>query len=149
MCVTLNKHIPFLLYFIIVVIIIILLLFHFIHCKTRSHVKCITINRSICKHIHTIQLLIHLYPLYNMAQSSMFLESIYIRSACYLLIYRRACFKILGHPETSSPTGWLHMWVWRMSWRRMKSTIISWDGSNGLNVVMNLRFKTDRSGQTV
>ena len=31
--------------------------------------------------------------------------------------------------QTSSPTGWLCMCVWRMSLRRTKSTIISWDGS--------------------
>ena len=31
-----------------------------------------------------------------------------------------------------SPTGWLRMRVWRMSLRRTKSTIISWDGSLGL-----------------
>ena len=31
--------------------------------------------------------------------------------------------------ETSSPTGWLRIYVWRMSSRRMKSTIILWDGS--------------------
>ena len=31
--------------------------------------------------------------------------------------------------QTSSPTGWLRMHVWRMSLRRMKSTIISWHGS--------------------
>ena len=30
----------------------------------------------------------------------------------------------------SSPTGWLHMQVWKMSLRRMESTIISWHGSN-------------------
>ena len=33
---------------------------------------------------------------------------------------------------TSSPTGWLRMNVWRMSLQRTKSTIISWDGSNGV-----------------
>ena len=31
--------------------------------------------------------------------------------------------------QTSSPTGWLRMRVWRMSLRRMKRTIISRDGS--------------------
>ena len=31
--------------------------------------------------------------------------------------------------QTSSPTGRLHMHAWRMSLRRLKSTIISWDGS--------------------
>ena len=31
--------------------------------------------------------------------------------------------------QTSSPTGWLRMRDWRMSLRRTKSTIISWDGS--------------------
>ena len=30
--------------------------------------------------------------------------------------------------QTSSLTGWLRMRVWRMSLRRTKSTIISWDG---------------------
>ena len=30
--------------------------------------------------------------------------------------------------QTPSPTGWLRMRVWRMSLRRMKSAIISWDG---------------------
>ena len=32
--------------------------------------------------------------------------------------------------QTSSPTGWMHMRVWRMSLLRTKSTTISWDGSN-------------------
>ena len=32
--------------------------------------------------------------------------------------------------QTSRTTGWLCMRVWRMSLRRTKSTIISWDGSN-------------------
>ena len=36
--------------------------------------------------------------------------------------------------STCSPTGWLGMHVWRMSLRRTKSTIISWDGSNGLEI---------------
>ena len=31
--------------------------------------------------------------------------------------------------QTSNPTGWLHMRVWRMSLRRTKSTIISLHGS--------------------
>ena len=31
--------------------------------------------------------------------------------------------------QTSSPTGWLCMHVWRMSLQRTKSTILSWDGS--------------------
>ena len=31
--------------------------------------------------------------------------------------------------QTSSPTGWLRMRVWRMSLRRTKRTIISWCGS--------------------
>ena len=31
--------------------------------------------------------------------------------------------------QTSSPTGWLRMRVWRMSLRRTKSAIISWAGS--------------------
>ena len=31
--------------------------------------------------------------------------------------------------QTSSPTGWLRMRIWRMSLKRMKSAIISWDGS--------------------
>ena len=31
--------------------------------------------------------------------------------------------------QTSSPSGWLHMRVWRMSLQRMKSAIISWAGS--------------------
>ena len=30
--------------------------------------------------------------------------------------------------QTPSPSGWLHMRVWRMSLRRTKSTIISWHG---------------------
>ena len=34
--------------------------------------------------------------------------------------------------QTSSPTGWLRMRDWRISLRRTKSTIISWDGSNAL-----------------
>ena len=32
--------------------------------------------------------------------------------------------------QTSSPTGWLHMHVWRTSLRRTKSAKISWVGSN-------------------
>ena len=31
--------------------------------------------------------------------------------------------------QTSSPTGWLHMRVWRLHLRRTKSAIISWAGS--------------------
>ena len=34
--------------------------------------------------------------------------------------------------QTSSPTGWLSMSIWRMSLQRMKSTLISWDGSISL-----------------
>ena len=39
--------------------------------------------------------------------------------------------------QTSSPTGWLRMHVWRMSLRRTKNTIISWDGSNLLHKIYN------------
>ena len=38
--------------------------------------------------------------------------------------------------QTSSPTGWLCMGVWRMSLRRTESTIISWDGPN----IFSFRF---------
>ena len=34
--------------------------------------------------------------------------------------------------QTSSPTGWLRMRVWRMSLRRTKSAVISWAGSFNL-----------------
>ena len=37
--------------------------------------------------------------------------------------------KGLTKNQTSSSTGWLRMCVWRMSLWRMKSAIISWDGS--------------------
>ena len=37
--------------------------------------------------------------------------------------------------QTSSPTGWLHMRVWRMNLRRTKSTIMSWRGSNMSHVM--------------
>ena len=37
--------------------------------------------------------------------------------------------KGLTKNQTSSPTGWLHMQVWRISLRRTKSAIISWLGS--------------------
>ena len=37
--------------------------------------------------------------------------------------------KGLTKNQTSSPTGWLHMRIWRMSVRWMESTIISWEGS--------------------
>ena len=36
--------------------------------------------------------------------------------------------------QTSSPSGWLRMRVWRMSLRRMKNTVISLDGSNALSL---------------
>ena len=36
--------------------------------------------------------------------------------------------------QTSSPTGWLRMRVWKMNLRRTKSAIISWDGSNDKNL---------------
>ena len=35
-----------------------------------------------------------------------------------------------GSDQKSSPTGWLHMYIWRMSLLRTKSAIISWHGSN-------------------
>ena len=38
--------------------------------------------------------------------------------------------------QTCSPVGWLRMRVWRMSLRRTKSTIISWDGSILGDVIM-------------
>ena len=44
--------------------------------------------------------------------------------------------KGLTKNQTSSPTGWLCMRVWRMSLRRTKSAIISWDGSN-MNLSMS------------
>ena len=31
--------------------------------------------------------------------------------------------------QTSSPIGWLHMHIWKMSLQRTKSSIISWEGS--------------------
>ena len=34
-----------------------------------------------------------------------------------------------GSDQNSSSTGWLHMSIWRMSLRRMESTIITWPGS--------------------
>ena len=37
----------------------------------------------------------------------------------------------------SSPTRWLRMRVWRKSLRRTKSTIISWDGSNYSQIIIN------------
>ena len=39
--------------------------------------------------------------------------------------------------QTSSPTGWLRMHVWRMSLWRTKSTIISWHGSNMHSVLID------------
>ena len=59
---------------------------------------------------------------------------------------RRACasaFAVRTHEEwkqmegltknqTSSPTRWLHLRIWRMSLRRTKSAIISWAGSNSV-----------------
>ena len=42
--------------------------------------------------------------------------------------------------QTSSPTGWLLMHVWRMSLWRMKSAIISWDGSYGRNFAWEWPF---------
>ena len=47
--------------------------------------------------------------------------------------------------QTSSPIGWLRMRVWRMSLRRTKSTIISWDGSyeeiNKVNKICSYQTK--------
>ena len=43
--------------------------------------------------------------------------------------------------QTSSPTWWLRMRVWRMSLRRMKSTIISWDGSNTVSKQPTILFQ--------
>ena len=42
---------------------------------------------------------------------------------------RRRSFKGPTKNETSSPTVWLRMQVWRMSLRRTESAIISWNGS--------------------
>ena len=42
--------------------------------------------------------------------------------------------------QTSSPTGWLRMRVWRMSLRRTKSTIILWAGS--FSLYHNKRLQT-------
>ena len=42
--------------------------------------------------------------------------------------------------QTSSPTGWLRMHVWRMSLRRTKSTIISWAGSLIITNICDLKI---------
>ena len=42
--------------------------------------------------------------------------------------------------QTSSPSGWLCMRIWRMSLRRMKSTIISGAGSDILYIERNTDF---------
>ena len=46
-----------------------------------------------------------------------------------LIIRRVASLRSTKH-QTSSPTGWLRMRIWRMSLRRTKSAIFSWAGSN-------------------
>ena len=48
-----------------------------------------------------------------------------------LFTYMKYWNRTRGLPknQTSSPTGWLRMHVWRMSLRKTKSTIISWAGS--------------------
>ena len=54
------------------------------------------------------------------------------RSARLFAVRTHATWKKTKGPtkhQTSNPTGWLRMCVWRMSLRRTKSTIISWDGS--------------------
>ena len=38
-------------------------------------------------------------------------------------------WRVRAKNQTSSPTGWLHMCVWRMSLQRTKSALISWAGS--------------------
>ena len=43
---------------------------------------------------------------------------------------RARAFAVRTHEVQKYPTGWLHMWVWKMSLWRIKSTIISWAGSN-------------------
>ena len=45
--------------------------------------------------------------------------------------------------QTSSSTGWLHMRVWRMSLRRTKNTITSWDGIRTITCFMWI-FKNER-----
>ena len=44
--------------------------------------------------------------------------------------------------QTSSPTGWLRMRVWKMSLRRTKSAIISWDGLSHIH-----RHETQRKAE--
>ena len=43
--------------------------------------------------------------------------------------------------QTSSPIGWLRMHIWRISLRRTKSAIVSWDGSIDLWSLWPHKFK--------
>ena len=52
--------------------------------------------------------------------------------------------RVRPNNQTSSPTGWLRMHVWRMSLRRTKSVIISWASSSKENFSRLLsRIRTD------
>ena len=51
------------------------------------------------------------------------------QSLCCSHTWNMEADKGLDQKSDIHPTGWLHMQVWRMSLRRTKSTIISWDGS--------------------
>ena len=55
-----------------------------------------------------------------------------LRRACASAQSRQRQTKGPTKNQTSSPTGWLRMCVWRMSLWRTKSAIISWAGSNQL-----------------
>ena len=52
-----------------------------------------------------------------------------LRRACTSVQSRQRQTKGPTKKQTSSPTGWLRMRVWRMSLWRTKSAIISWAGS--------------------
>ena len=75
----------------------------------------------------TLWYLSHRWP--AKAQASLRIRAVSPEPSLFAHMKYGCRWRVQTKNQTFSPTGWLRMRVWRMSLRRMKSTIISWHSS--------------------
>ena len=68
------------------------------------------------------------------AQASLHIRAVLLEPSVFAHMKYGSSWRVRPKNQTSNPTGWLCMRIWRMSLQRTKHTIISWDGSIDLPV---------------
>ena len=90
--------------------------------------QCIHADRTVHFSVRWLWYLSHRRP--AKAQASLHIRAASLEPSLFAHTKCGSRRRVRSKQQTSSPTGWLRMRVWRMSLRRTKSAIISWDGSN-------------------